>query len=562
MKLKPAPVRLNLARRYLWGALVAALIPLAIIAGLYDRYSANLLNNLIENRVETNLEATAAKMSNFMAVQVNRLENIADLPDTSAFFRSQDQSNVSDLLNDILTLETESPDIYAVELLNTDGDILYTLPKQRTRIKPKEFNTLPIVQHDRAEVLGPVLPDNGRPGWFLITIPVLSNQQKIGSVSLRMRLASLTEQLASLVEPNVFEPQIVIFDRVRLTPVGTTAEASETIASSRQFFPGWRLHLVKGRNIYQEPKTYIRYLLLVAAALSAMGVIYLFYQMSERISRYLQPLSEGARAIANGDFSVPVSEEAPGELGVLARSYNRMREQLGKLIESRIDIERRAALGNMAAGIAHEIRNPLTTVSTTVHGLKRGEDDAERRNMFEVISSEIARVDTTIGEFLNYARPSAPNKDLVVIKDVLKTIKTLIATTAHEKGIKVTLSGESNLKLMIDQAHCRQILLNLTLNSMDAMPDGGHLTMRAYRDNGNAILLIADDGCGMDSDVLAKIMRPFFTTRSNGSGLGLSVTKQLVDVNGGTLDIESEEGVGTTVTVSFPYTRQSQGGAS
>ncbi|MEP2946983.1 MAG: hypothetical protein ABJP18_12110 [Lentilitoribacter sp.] len=146
MKLKPAPVRLNLARRYLWGALVAALIPLAIIAGLYDRYSANLLNNLIENRVETNLEATAAKMSNFMAVQVNRLENIADLPDTSAFFRSQDQSNISDLLNDILTLETESPDIYAVELLNTDGDILYTLPKQRTRIKPKEFNTLPFVQ--------------------------------------------------------------------------------------------------------------------------------------------------------------------------------------------------------------------------------------------------------------------------------------------------------------------------------------------------------------------------------------------------------------------------------
>lgn len=562
MKLWPAPERLNLARRYLWGALVAALIPLAIIAGLYDRYSVNLLNNLIENRVETNLEATAAKMSNFMAVQINRLENIVDLPDTSAYFLASGEKQVTDLLSDILSLETESQDIYAVELADTNGNVLHTVPKQRLRDRPSEFTTLPFVQHDGSEVLGPVLPSNGRPGWFLISMPVLSNQQKIGSVSLRMRLASLTEQSAALVEPSVYEPQIVVFDRVRLTPVGTTATTRETIAFSRQFFPGWRIHLVKGRNIYQEPKTYIRYLLLVAAVLSALGLIYLFYKMSERLSRYLQPLSEGARAIANGDFSVPVSEEAPGELGILARSYNRMREQLGKLIESRIDIERRAALGNMAAGIAHEVRNPLTTISTTVHGLKRGEDDLQRQEMFEVISSEIARVDTTIGEFLNYARPSKPDKGVVVVKEVLKTIKTLIATTAHEKSIIVNLSGESNLKITMDQSHCRQILLNLALNAIDAMPNGGHLTMRAYRDNGNAILLVADDGKGMDGETLAKIMRPFFTTRSNGSGLGLSVTKQLVDVNGGNLNIESEIDVGTTVTVSFQHTGKSSGGTS
>ncbi len=556
MKFWPAPARLNLARRYLWGALVAALIPLAIIAGLYDRYSVNLLNNLIENRVETNLEATAAKMSNFMAVQINRLENIVDLPDTSDFFIANSEKQVSALLSDILSLETESQDIYAVELADTNGNILHTVPKQRSRERPADFNTLPFVQHGGSEVLGPVLPDNGRPGWFLITMPVLSNQEKIGSVSLRMRLASLTEQSSALVEPSVYEPQIVVFDRVRLTPVGTTAASRETIAFSRQFFPGWRIHLVKGRNIYQEPKTYIRYLLLVAAVLSAIGLIYVFYKMSERLSRYLQPLSEGARAIANGDFSVPVSEEAPGELGILARSYNQMREQLGKLIESRIDIERRAALGNMAAGIAHEVRNPLTTISTTVHGLKQGEDDVERKEMFEVISSEIARVDTTIGEFLNYARPSKPDKGVVVVKDVLRTIKTLIGTTAHEKGIIVNLSGESNLSISMDQAHCRQILLNLALNAIDAMPDGGHLTMRAYRDNGNAILLIADDGIGMDSQTLARIMRPFFTTRSNGSGLGLSVTKQLVEANDGSLNIESELGVGTTATISFPYTRK------
>lgn len=559
LEIKLPFTRSNLARRYLWGALVAALIPLAVIALLYDRYSANLLNNLITNRVNANLEATAARMNNFMAVQINRLENIADLPDTTEFFQNDSNAEISSLLSDFLRLETESPDIYAIELADIDGNILQTIPETRTRTKPPNYNTLPQVQHGSVEVLGPVLPNKGRPGWFLIRKPVVFNQVKIGLVSLRMRLSSLTELTSTLVEPNVYRPQVVIFDRVRLSAVGTSAEGAETIAESRNFFPGWKIHLVKGRDIYQEPRTYIRYLLLVAAAISAIGLFYLFFKMSERLSRYLQPLSEGARAIANGNFSVPVSEDAPGELGILARSYNQMRDQLGKLIESRIDVERRAALGNMAAGLAHEIRNPLTTVAATVHGLKRSETDAERQKMFDVISSEIARVDNSIGEFLNYARPSEPEKENVVIKEILSSIKTLIATTAYEKKIVVNISGQSNMELSIDQTHCRQILLNLCLNAIDAMPNGGHLTMRAYRDKGNAMLTVSDDGVGMDDETKAKVLRPFFTTRSGGSGLGLSVTNQLVEANGGMMQIESEAGVGTTVTIAF-CAKMSSGG--
>ncbi len=552
----------NLARRYLWGALIAALIPLALIAGLYDRYSANLLENLITNRVNDNLEATVAKMNNFIAVQVNRLENIVDLPDTSKFFQNGSGGEVSELLGEFLSLETENNDIYAIELADLDGNILTVIPSTRARTKPENYNTLPFVQHERAEILGPVLPANNRPGWFLIRMPVLVNQEKVGIVSLRMRLASLAEQMVSLVEPDVLQPQIVVFDRVRITPVGTLAQAGETMVMSRHFLPGWRIHLVKGRDIFQEPKTYIRYLLLVAAAFSALGLIYLFFLMSARLSRYLQPLSEGARAIANGNFNVAVSEDAPGELGILARSYNRMRDQLGKLIDSRVDVERRAALGNMAAGIAHEIRNPLTTVAATVHGLQRTETDVERKQMFDLISSEITRVDSTIEEFLNYARPSEPQRDLIVIKELLTSIKTLIATMAHEKGVVVNLSGESNLKLTIDQAHLRQIMLNLALNSIEAMPNGGHLTLRTYRNNGDAVLVISDDGVGIDDEAKPKILRPFFTTTTGGSGLGLSITNQLVKANGGTMIIESEANVGTTVTLTFPLPGQTDKGAS
>jgi len=544
--------KLNLARRYLWGALVAAVIPLILIAALYDQYSANLLKNLITNRVNANLEATAAKMSNFMSVQVNRLENIVDLADTTDFFRSEQDTTMSELLQDILLLETESPDIYAIELADIQGNILQTVPSTRTRSKPENYNTLPLVQHGSVEVLGPVLPKNGRPGWFLIRMPVTVNQEKIGIVSLRTRLASLTEQVAQLVEPDVYEPQIVVFDRMHLTPVGTRAEAGNVFARSRHFFPGWRIHLVEGRDILQEPRTKIRYLLLIAAAISALGMVFLFFKMSERVSRYLLPLNDGAKAIANGDFSKPVSEDAPGELGTLARSFNRMRGQLEKLIESRVDVERRAALGNLAAGIAHEIRNPLTTVATTVHGLNRNETDPERRQMFEVISSEITRVDRTITEFLNYARPSVPDRENVSVRDVFRTIRTLIATTAHAQNIIINLSGDSSLTIEVDQAHLRQILLNLILNAIDAMPGGGHLTLQAYKENGDAVLIVSDDGVGMNDETRTKILRPFFTTKSGGSGLGLSITNQLIEANRGTMHVESETGVGTTITINFP----------
>lgn len=546
--------KLNLARRYLWGALVAALMPLVIMAALYDRYSAILLDNLIENRVNSNLEAVAAKMSNFMAVQVNRLENIVDLPATTDFFTEGSDHGMADLLSDFLLLETENPDIYAIELASVNGDILQTIPATRARTKPDNYNTLPQVHHGSVELLGPVLPDHGRPGWFLVRMPVYFKQEKIGVVSLRMRLASLTEQAASLIEPDVYEPEIVVFDRVHLSVVGTEVEEGAVLAKSRQFFPGWRIHLVEGEGKLQEPRVRIRYILMIVAALSAVGLIFLFFKMSERLSRYLIPLNEAAEAIANGNFAISVSEDGPGELGMLARSYNRMREQLESLIKSRVDVERRAALGNMAAGIAHEIRNPLATVATTIHGLNRGESDPERHEMYEVISSEITRVDKTIGEFLKYAKPSAPVKERVLIREVFRTIRTLTATPAHEKNTIVNLSGDSGLEIKIDQTHLRQILLNLTLNAIEAMPDGGHLTLQAFRDDGHAQIIVSDNGIGLDEDTKSKILRPFFTTRTGGSGLGLSVTSQLVETNDGIMIIESEPGQGTTVTMRFPIT--------
>lgn len=549
--------RLTLAKRYLWGALIAALFPLVIMAILYDQYSATLLNNIINNKVESQLEAAAVKMNNFVSVQVNRLENIVDLPDTTSFF-SDVSSQMPERMSDFLLLETESPDIYAIEFSDLRGNILTTIPSSKTRKKTLDLSVLPIIQYNNVEILGPVLPRNGRPGWFLIRMPAYLNQERIGIVSLRMRLASLTELSASLMQPTVYEPQIVIFNRVRVSSVGTQDKVGKILAQSRQIMPGWRINLIEKGGKLTEPRVQIRYILIVVALFSAIGLVWLFVQMSERLTKFLEPFTVGARAISNGNFSLRVSENGPGELGSLGRSFNKMSSQIDTMINSRIDVERRATLGNMAAGIAHEIRNPLATVTTTLHGLNRNEKDVERQQMYELICDEIRRVDNTISEFLKYAKPRDPVKETVLIRDVFKSVKTLTAASMYEKNIALNLLGDSTIELEIDHAHLKQILLNLTLNAIKALPTGGHIILKAHRDGKTAEISVTDDGIGMDKDTAVKIFRPFFTTRVGGTGLGLSVTKQLVEDNDGTLNVESAPNHGTRITLIFPTNTMSQ----
>lgn len=542
---------LTLAKRYLWGTLIAALLPLLVIAFLYDRYSANLLRNIVSSKVEINLEATAAQVNNFVSGQVNRLKNIADLPEIVEILTRKDQ-NLSDRYLDLMLLETESPDIYRIEFSDLNGRLLVSVPASHGGRGNGQTDDLRIVDHNGVEILGPALPRSGHPGWFLIRAPVLDQSQQIGWVALRVRLASLTEIAAPLFRTEAYAPQIVVFDRVRLTTIGTQAEAGKILARSRQFIPGWRIDLIERARPLDEPLVYIRYILLLGALLSAIGLVALFVQMSTRMTGYLRPLTDGARAVSNGTAALRVSEDGPGELGSLGRSFNKMSTQLDAMIASRVDVERRATLGKMAAGIAHEIRNPLTTISATLHGLRRDESDPDRQEMYGIISEEIQRVDTTIAEFLSYAKPRVPQSELVDIMEVFESISTLALAGQGQNGITCSLMGEADAQICVDPAHFKQILLNITLNAIQALPDGGVIEFRAQTKGASVAISVSDNGVGIRKDDRHKILRPFFTTRASGVGLGMSITSQLVASNGGTLDFDSTTGQGTTVTLVFP----------
>ena len=428
-----------------------------------------------------------------------------------------------------------------------NGLFLSSLPKSNEKVNYlRESGT----QVDLVTVSDPVFPSSGKPGWFHIYKRVIRRAETIGTIALKVRLSSLTEKTASLYRAGIYESVIFTPNKKSLNTVGTVINHDVSLINSKTFMAGW--HIGLKQNSQPVVKTGVRHWLLFLVLLMAIGIILLFLSMSRRLASWVIPLSDGARAISRGELNVKVAEDGPGELGMLARSFNDMSDQLSSMIESRVDVERRAALGNLATGIAHEIRNPLATIGTTVHGLIGSEKSPERKKMLEAVDDEIIRTDAIVEEFMNYARPREPKMETVSISDVFDHVKILVSATALESDVEINLLGQRSLMVFADLGHLRQVLMNIIFNALQAMPNGGHLRLRAVAKGDVAEITISDTGIGIDADKLASVQQPFFTTKRSGTGLGLSICAQLIQSNNGSLDIDSHLGVGTTVTISLP----------
>jgi len=225
--------------------------------------------------------------------------------------------------------------------------------------------------------------------------------------------------------------------------------------------------------------------------------------------------------------------------------------------------DRLASLGTLIAGLAHEIRNPIVSIKTFTQLLPERMDDEEFRNYFlTVASGEIDRLTTLINELLGFAKPTEPNLKGEDVNSIIDKMEFLTSTEAKKKNITITKNYSSNLPpVMADAEQIKQVLLNILLNGMQAIEgDQGQVwietrVVRVAREAGIDFFVqieIRDNGIGISKENLDHIFDPFFTTRAEGSGLGLSITYQIVHEHGGFIDVESEIGKGTSFRVNFP----------
>ena len=213
-----------------------------------------------------------------------------------------------------------------------------------------------------------------------------------------------------------------------------------------------------------------------------------------------------------------------------------------------------AAIGEMSAAVAHEIKNPLAGIAGAVKVLGRAfPPEDERSEVVEEIQDLVRRLDGTVREMLTFARPSTPHFTEIELKEFVDRMMRVLGEEPMLKAHEVTVEIPDDLLVRADPQLLENILVNLLLNAAQAVEKkGGHLVLRAAQSGGQTRLAVVDDGPGIPDDVLPLLFKPFYTTRTRGTGLGLTIVRKFVGIMGGRIDVETRLGEGTTFTVVLP----------
>lgn len=223
-----------------------------------------------------------------------------------------------------------------------------------------------------------------------------------------------------------------------------------------------------------------------------------------------------------------------------------------KLLEADMArLDRLNLVGEMAAGIGHEVRNPMTTVRGYLQMFQRKDELAGYKSQLSMMIEELDRANSIISEFLSLAKNKASDLKPGSLNDALAAIQPLLQADALRTGHAVEIRTAPVPDILFDEKELRQLVLNLTRNALDAMPDGGRVTIATYQTDGQVILAVSDTGRGIPKNVIKKIGTPFFTTKANGTGLGLSVCYRIAQRHRAVVDFTTGSG-GTTFYVRFP----------
>ena len=279
--------------------------------------------------------------------------------------------------------------------------------------------------------------------------------------------------------------------------------------------------------------------------------------VSERLTRPLRALSEGVRAVTAGDYNQRVAVSGNDELAELSSTFNHMTVRLGQLHHLEAQLRRRDrlhALGEVAMGLAHEIRNPLGLIKTATQLLHRRADlgDNDKRHL-EYVVSEVTRINDLITEFLDFAKPRAPVRCVQPARPLVEDILGFCKPELESHRVEARIDDQApDATLYADARQLKQACLNLIINAIDAMPDGGHLTVGIAQEDDYTVISITDTGEGIAPDMMERIFTPFVTTKASGTGLGLAKVFSIMDSHDGRIECVSDKGAGATFNLYIP----------
>jgi two-component system, NtrC family, nitrogen regulation sensor histidine kinase NtrY len=279
-----------------------------------------------------------------------------------------------------------------------------------------------------------------------------------------------------------------------------------------------------------------------------------------RVTRPVVSLAAAARRVAAGDLSAKVEVESTDELGELAASFNRMTEDLLQQKDRTVQAERVAAWRELARRLAHELKNPLFPLQVTVENLMRAKQKSPE--MFEevfqegttTLLAEINNLKTIIGRFSEFSKMPQPRRQPTQLNEIVASVlRVFHAQLQGNDQIAVHTELDKGLpEISVDPDLLHRALQNLVLNAIDAMPQGGELTIRTQTAGDGIALSVSDTGSGLTQEECGRLFTPYYTTKQHGTGLGLAIVQSVVSDHGGKISVESATEKGTTFRIELP----------
>jgi signal transduction histidine kinase len=282
----------------------------------------------------------------------------------------------------------------------------------------------------------------------------------------------------------------------------------------------------------------------------------LAWSFSYKITRPITELAELASRLATGDFDVRISSSRNDELGKLINSFDAMAADLKDYREKLINSERMTAFTQMAQKVAHEIKNPLTPIQVSIQDLKRSYEDKDEDfpeildKSCATVLEEVSSLARIVKEFAEFARFPEPQTTIENINDLIVTFATLYASDV-ESGRLVLDFSQDRLNANIDRDHIKRAVYNILKNALEAVGETGKVELKTYTENSYAVIEVADNGPGFSPLAKKNMFSPYFTTKADGSGLGLVIVRKIINEHDGLIEVDDRTGVGTSVKLKL-----------
>ena len=490
---------------------------------------------------------------------------------------------VSQILGNIKQIRVESSDVFKSDHINNKVyQIIYAIDKAVISSDPTNLNYAHDIIVDTVEEVSTYLADRQ---YFRMD---KAEGEKLGSIltvlkEIRRRVNKL---LKDATATDTFD-QDTIMELERLS-IRVQLLSDELHA----------YHSPKITSLVDDSKQKMESILLLYLLSSSIGIfasIVGYIVLTRNTVDPILGLANATHEVAKGDLSVRVATDSETEIGTLYEAFNTMTERLEQYERERNEFSRKleeqvaertrelseanaslrrtqselvrmekiAALGQIAASVNHEIKTPLNSLylnlqllTRKINKLETGDDKGKDAllNVTSVIDDEIQRISEILEEFVQYARFAPPDLKTDDLNGVVRQLLEMIGENAEKAGVRVRPElSEGSLTVMIDRKKFTQALLNLAVNAIQAMPNGGELTIRTDRDpKGRILVTVTDTGSGISEPDLARIFEPFFTKKEKGMGFGLAIVRRIIEDHHGTITCRSRVGEFTEFTIDLP----------